>query len=108
VAEEDGGELGGGGVEMQGGEVVEQVEVVAFKEDDFSFRELAAWAFAVGVATDGGDGGELAQFLEDGDFADVAEVEDGFDSGQGGSDFGTEQAVGVAQDADFHLHLFQD
>jgi hypothetical protein len=58
VAGEDGGEFGGGGVEVDRFEVVEQVEVAVFEEDDFGFGEFAAGAFAVDVAADGGDGGD--------------------------------------------------
>jgi len=32
-------------------------------------------------------------------------VEDALDAGEGGEDFGAEQAVGVADDADFHIFL---
>ena len=58
VAVKDGGEFGGGGVEVDGFEVVEEVEVAFFKEDDFGFGEFGARAFAVDVAADGGDGGD--------------------------------------------------
>ena len=81
MAGEDGGEFGGGGVEVEGFEIVEHVEVEVgagrvFDEGDFGFREFGAGAFAVDVAADGGDGGDGFEFFEDGDFADVAEVED--------------------------------
>ena len=46
VAVEDCGESGGGGVEMQCTEVVKQVEVVAFDQEDFGLREASAGAIA--------------------------------------------------------------
>ncbi len=39
VPVENGGELGGGGVEVELGDVVEEVDVAAFEEQDFSFRQ---------------------------------------------------------------------
>ena len=102
VAVKDGGEFGGGGVEVDGLEVVEEIEVAVFKEDDFGFGEFGAGAFAVDVAADGGDGGDGAQLVEDGDFADVAEVEDVVNAFKGGENLGAEEAVGVGDDADAH------
>ena len=58
VAVKDGGELGGGGVEVDGLEVVEEIEVAVFKEDDFGFGKFGTGAFAVNVAADGGDRGD--------------------------------------------------
>ena len=102
VAVKDGGEFGGGGVEVDGLEVVEKIEVAVLKEDDFGFGELGAEALAVDVAADGGYGGDGSQLGEDGDFAYVAYVEDVVDAAEGGEDFRTEEAVGVGEDAEFH------
>ena len=102
VAEEDGGKFSGGGVQVQGLEIVEHVDIAAGDEGHFGLRQLAAGAFAVHVAADGGDGGDLAQILENGGLAHVAEVEDLLDAGEGGDDLWTEEAVGIADDADFH------
>ena len=103
MAVEDGGESSGGRVEVEGVEVVERVDVAVGNEDDFGFREFAAGTFAVDVTADRGYGGDFAQVIENGDFAYVAEVEDARDAGEGGEDFGAEEAVGVADDSDFHL-----
>jgi hypothetical protein len=96
VAEEDGGELSGGWVEVKGVQVVEHVDVTALDEDYIGLRELTTRAFAVYVAANGGDGGDLLKLLEDGDLADVAEVKDAVDAGECGQNLGTEEAVGVA------------
>ena len=102
VAVKDGGELGGGGVEVDGLEVVEEIEVAVFEEDDFGFGEFGAGSFAVDVAADGGDGGDGAQLVEDGRLADVAQVEYVVYAAEGGENFGAEEAVGVGEDADAH------
>jgi hypothetical protein len=81
---------------------VEHVDVAAGDEGHFGLRQLTAGAFAVHVAADGGDGSDLAQILEDGSLAYVAEVEDALDAGESGDDFGTEETVGIADDADSH------
>jgi hypothetical protein len=102
VAEEDDGEAGGGGVEVDGVEVVKEVDVAAFEEKDLGFREVGAGAHLVDVASDCGDGSNLGEVVEDGDCADVSEVEDAVNTGEYGKDFGTEEAVGIAEDADLH------
>ena len=73
-----------------------------FEGDNFGFWEVGAGAGVVDVPADGGYGRDRAQLIEDRDFADVAEVEDARDAGEGGKDFGAEEAVGVADYCDFH------
>ena len=107
VAVEDGGEPPGHGIKMEGVQVVEHVDVAGFllqvfDEDDFGFGEFGAGAFAVDVAADGGYWGDFAEVVEDGDFAYVAQVKNARDTGEGGEDFGAEEAVGVGEDGDFH------
>ena len=113
VAVENGCESPGHGIKMEGVQVVEHVDVAGFllqifDEDDFGFGEFATGAFTVDVAADGGYGGDFAQLFEDGDFSDVAEVEDVVYAGEGEGDLGTKEAVGVAEYADFHLYLFRN
>src|SRR6185437_9092879 len=98
VAGEDSGEAAGGGIEMEGLEVVKHVDVEAFGKGDLSLRQLGALPFPVDVATDGGDGRDFAEFLKDGEFAHVAAMEDEVHAGKHGDDFGTEEAVRVADD----------
>ncbi len=88
VAVEDGCEFGGGGIEVEGFEVVEHVEVEArvrrvLNEDDVCLGQLAAEAFTIDVAADGGDGSDFGEIIEDGDFSYVATVQDAVDSGEG-------------------------
>jgi len=113
VAVKDGGELGGGGIEVQGFEVVEHVEIETrvrrvLDEDDFGFGQLAARAFDVDVAANGGDGSDLGELIEDGDFSYVATVEDAVDAQEGGAAqcrkyFGAKEAVGIRDDSEFHV-----
>ena len=90
MAVEDGGEFGGNGIEVEGLEVVEHIDVEAgvgriLDEDDVGFGQLAAGAFSVDVAADGGDGSDPGEFIEDGDFSYVATVEDAVDAREGGA-----------------------
>jgi len=106
VAVENGGKFGGRGIEVEGFEVVEHVEVDALvrrvlDENDVGFGEIGAGAVAIDVAADGGDGSDFGELVEDGDFADVADVEDAVDTVESGDDFRAEQAMGVRDDAKF-------
>lgn len=102
VAADDGADAGGGGVEVEVVHGVHEVEEVAGELDGLGWREIGAGARGVDVATDGGDGRDLLKGAEDGDLADVAGVEDMVDAGEGGERLGTEEAVGVGEDADAH------
>jgi predicted Rdx family selenoprotein len=107
VAVEDGGKFGCRGIEVQGFEVVQHIDVEAgvgrvFDEDDFGFGQLAAEAFSVDVATNRCDGSDLSEFVEDGWFADVAEMKNAVDALESGSNFRAEEAVGVGDDAEEH------
>jgi hypothetical protein len=87
---------------------VEHIEIEAgvrrvLNEDNVGFWKLAAGAFSVDVAADGGDGSDLGEFIEDGDFSYVATVEDAVNAVEGGSDFGAEEAVGIGDDSEFHV-----
>ncbi len=46
------GELCGDWIEVESAEVVEEVEVASFEEQDISFRQTAARACAIDVASD--------------------------------------------------------
>jgi len=102
VAVEDGREFGCCGVEVQSFEVVQHIEVAIVDEDYFGLRQLGTITLAIDVAAHGGDGSHFGELVEDGDFADVAEVKDAIDTAKGGSDFGAEEAVRVADDAKAH------
>ena len=85
VAVEDGGEFGCGGIEVEGFEVVQHVDIEAgvgrvVDEDDVGFGELGAGAFAVDVAANGGDGSDFGKVIEDGNFSYVATVKNAVDA----------------------------
>ena len=93
---------------MQGLEVVEHVDVETgmgrvLDEDDVGFGELAARAFAVDVAADGGDGRDLGEIFENGHFAHVATVKNAIDAGEGRKDFRAEKAVSIRDDSELHV-----
>ncbi len=88
VAVEDGGEFGGGWIEVEGLEIVEHVEVFAgvgrvLDKDDFGFGELSARAFAVDVASDRSYRCNLLQSFKDQRSANVATVKNAVDTGEG-------------------------
>jgi hypothetical protein len=108
VAVEDGGEFRCGGIEVEGFELMEHVEVEAgvrrvLNEDNVGFWKLAAWAFAIDVAADGGYGSNFGEFVEDGDFSYIAAVKNAVDAGEGWQDFGAKQAVGIGDDSKLHV-----
>ena len=102
VAVEDGGEFSRCGIEVEGLEIMEHIDVAALAEEDFSFGQPGAGAIAIDIAADSGDGRDFGQLIEDGDFADVANVEDAIDAAQCGSDLRAEETVGVGDDAEEH------
>jgi len=75
---------------------------MAFDEEDFGFGQFGAGSFTVHVAADGDDGRDLGKFVEDGDFADIAEVKNAVDAAQRGRNFGAKEAVRVGDDAEEH------
>ena len=108
MAVEDGGEFGGDGVEVEGLEVVQHVDIEAgvgwvFDENNVGFGEAGARTIDVDVAADGRDGSDFGEIVEDGGFAHIAEVEDAVDTGESGQDFGAEEAVGIGDDSEFHV-----
>ena len=108
MAVEDGSEFGSGGVEVEGFEVVKHVDVEAgvgrvLDEDDVGFGEVRTGAVDVDVAADRDDRSNFGEFIEDGDFSYVAEVEDAVDASESGQDFGAEEAVGIGDDSEFHV-----
>lgn len=103
VAEENGGEFGGGRIEVERCQIVQHVEVVIGGEIDLGRRQIGAGAFAVGVAVNGGDGRDARQSLQDRGLADIAHVENVIDAGQRCQKFGTNESVRVADDAKFHV-----
>ena len=102
VAVEYSAEFCGCGIEMQSVHIVEHVDVVAFEEQHFGFRETAARAALVHVAADGGNRCELLERFENGWVADVAKVQDVFDTGEGGDDFRAQKTMRIADDTNLH------
>jgi len=108
VAVEDGGKFGGCRIEVQSLEIVEHVDVEAcvrrvLDEHNFGFGQLAAGAFSVDVAANGGDGGDFGQFGQYKGIAHVADMQDAVDALESWSDFGAEQAVGIGDDSELHV-----
>ncbi len=103
VAEEHGGKLPGGWVEMQRVQVVEHVDVAAIEKQYIGLRKFTAWAFAVNVSADRRHGSNLPQRFENGRFANIAEVQNALDSSQRRRNLRPQQAMGIADHADSHL-----
>jgi hypothetical protein len=100
VAVEDNRDAGGLRVEVEVFAGVDHVDQTAGQLDGLGGGEEGAGTVGVDVAADGGDGGDTGEVDEDGGIADVAGVKDVIDTGQGGKDFGAEEAVGVGEYAD--------
>lgn len=103
VAVEDGGEFRRDGIETKRAEIVEQIEVVAFEEQNVGFGQAAAGAVAINVPTYCVKGSDLFESLENRGVADVTQMQDVIDASQGGNHFRTQKTVGVTHDADLHL-----
>jgi hypothetical protein len=108
VAVEDCGEFCRCRVEVESLEVVEHVDVEAgvgrvLDEHDFGFGQLAAEAFPVDVSANGGDGSDFGEFGQYRGIADVADMQYAVDALEGGSDFRTEEAVGIGDDSELHV-----
>jgi len=102
VAVQHRGKFGRRGIEVQGLQVVQHINVAVLDEDHLGFGQFGAGALAVHVAAHGGYRRDLGEFGEDGVLTDVAEVKDLIDAFEGRGDLGAEKSVGVADDAEFH------
>ena len=100
VAVEDCREFCGHGIEVQGFEVVQHVDVEAgvgrvLDEHDFGFGKLGAGAFSVDVAANGGDGSDLGEFGQYRGIADIADMQYALDAFESGRDFRAKETVGI-------------
>lgn len=102
VAVEDGRESGCDGIKTQRSEIVEEVQKMAFEEQDIGFGQAAAGAGVVDVAANGVKRSDLREGFEDLRFADITEVEDALDTCEGEHNFRAQQTVGVADNPDLH------
>lgn len=102
VTVEDSGEFGRSGVEVQGVQIVQQVEITIAGQRDLCLGKLRALAAGVNVAAHRDHGRNLLKLSQDGDFANVAEVENLLDALEGRQNLRPQQAVSVADDADLH------
>jgi hypothetical protein len=108
VAMEDGGEFCCGGIEVQGFEVVQHVDVEAgvvrvFDEHDVGFGQLSAEAFSVDVAADRRDRSDLRELGQYRGIADVADMQDTVDTFESGGDFRAKETVGIGDDSELHV-----
>lgn len=102
VAVEDDGHAGGLRLDIEIVQSVDHVDQAAGELYGLGGREGGAGAGTVDVAANGGEGGDLAEGVEDGWVAYVAGVEDVVDAAEGHDGFGAEEAVGVGEDAYAH------
>lgn len=91
------------GVQRKHIEIVQQIEIVALEEQNVGGRQFARRAGAVDIAAHGMHGRDAHKFLEDSAIAYVAEVQNVVDTGESRRNFGPQQAVCIADDADLHL-----
>ena len=100
MAVDDRGQAGGGGVQVQGEEFVEDVEVDAPHFHHPGLGEARGPVAPVGVAPDRVHRGEALKLAQKARVADVPGVDDEFHALQGLDGFGPQQAVGIGDDAD--------
>lgn len=102
VAIDDGGKPGGGWVEWEIFEIVEEVDEYAADLDDFGVGELVCPSSLVDVAADSRDGRNGFKLGEDERRADVACVKDPGDPAEGVDDLRPNDGVGVGDKADVY------
>jgi len=102
VAADDRSDAGGGGVEVEVVDGVDEVEEAAAQLYGFGGVQVVEDGGGVHVAADGREGSDFAEPVEDARVVDIAGVKDVVDAIEFGDGFGTEEAVGVGDDADFH------
>ncbi len=103
MAIEYSGELGCGRVKMERTDIVEKVDVTSLDKQDFRFRQARARTRLIDVATYRGYGSDFAEGIENFRVSNVAEVQDCLDSFQRREDFGAQEAVRIADNANLHL-----
>ena len=100
VAEDDGADAGGGGVQVQAEEFVEDVNEAAAYLHHPGVGQVRGPVAPVGVAPDRVHRGDPFQGAQNLGVADVPGVDDKFHALQGLDRLGAQQAVGVGNDAD--------
>ena len=102
VTEEHRTEFCGCRIEVQRVHIVEHIDVVAFEKQHVGFRKMAAGAAAIDITADGGKRRELFQRFQNSRIADVSEMQNVFDTSEGGEDFRAKKAVRIADDTNLH------
>ena len=87
---------------MERVEIVQHVDVVTFEQQNLGFRKSAARSAVIDIAADGGDRCDALKRFEDGRIADISKMQDVLNASEFRNHFGTQQAMRVADDADFH------
>jgi hypothetical protein len=102
VAADDGPDAGGGRVQIEVVDGVDEIKETAAQLYGFGGVEVVEDGGRVDIAADGGEQGDLTEAVEDARVVDIAGVEDVVDAGEFGDGFGAEEAVGVGDDANVH------
>jgi hypothetical protein len=105
VATDDCGDAGCDRVQVEVMDGVDEVEETAGKLDDVGIGETVAKAVVIRVATNRGEGSDLAQGFEDVVVTYIASVQDVFDTLKGRKRLRTKEPVGVGDDANFHYAI---
>jgi hypothetical protein len=100
VAADDSSESRHFGIEIELGEIVENIECHSAELDHFGFSQFAGPSGFVHVSADGRDWSEIGKAVENFRVADVAGMNDMFRSAQRFKCLRTKQAVRVGDDAD--------
>ena len=96
------GDLSDDRIQIEVLEGVDEIHETIVEFDGFGGGQSGAGSLGVDVAADSGEGREIAEGCKDGRIAYIAGVQDVVNACQSGQSFGTQQAVGVGDDADEH------
>jgi len=103
MSEEDDRKLRRGWIQVNRLHIVQHVKVLPLEEQDLGLGEFAAFADAIDIPANGGDGRYLLEGFDYCEVAYIAEVEDVFDSAKCGDNLGPQEAVRIADNTNDHL-----
>ena len=102
MAGDDGRNSGGSGIDVEVGDGVDEIEEVTCQLDQIGSGKFLTWAGGVNVPADRSHGSYTTQSIQDLNLANVSRVQDVIYVCEAGESFGTQEAVGIANDTDSH------
>src|SRR5690348_16682418 len=100
VAKNDGGKVGGAGIQIQLGQIVQHVNRNSIQLKNVSGRKVTSPPLTIHVAADGSNRGYAGKLSQDRGVSHIARMDDVVRAAQSGNRLGTQEAMGVRDDAD--------